>query len=82
MYLLSGKIDELMKRRLFHLYLKKTDQHKYYGSLAAVFLDNKDLQVSEHTLYKYNFDIPYENNICIIRKSYFVSAGDVRNQLE
>lgn len=71
-----------MKRRIFHLELKATGEHKYYGSLAAVFLDNKDLGVSKFTLDRYEFEkAPYsefENEICVIRKGAMLSAGDVR----
>ena len=65
-------------RRLFHLQLKATCEHKYYGSLAAVFLDNKNLQVSKFTLDRYDFTIPFENEVCIIRKAFMSSAGDIR----
>lgn len=50
-----------MKRRIFHLELKAPSEHKYYGSLAAIFLDNKDLGVSKFTLDRYDFSEPFEN---------------------
>ena len=65
-------------RRLFHLQLKATGEHKYYGSLAAVFLDNKDLGVSKSTLDRYDLSTPFENEKCIIRKDFMSSAGDIR----
>ena len=67
-----------MKRKIFHLTIKATGEHKYYGSLAAVFLDNKDLQVSKFSLDRYDFSIPFENDVCIIRKGFMSSAGDIR----
>lgn len=67
-----------MKRRLFHLYLKASNQHKYYGSLSAIFLDNKNLGVSKFTLDRYDFERPFINEICEIRKGYMQSAGDIR----
>lgn len=67
-----------MKRRIFHLTIKATGEHKYYGSLAAVFLDNKKLQVSKFSLDRYDFTIPFENEVCIIRKAFMSSAGDIR----
>jgi hypothetical protein len=57
-----------MKRRIFHLHLLETNEHKYYGSLAAIFLDNKDLGVSKFTLDRYNFTTPFENGKVVIRK--------------
>lgn len=67
-----------MKRRLFHLTIKASGEHKYYGSLAAVFLDNKDLNVSKFTLDRFDFTSPFENEVCIIRKAFMSSAGDIR----
>lgn len=67
-----------MKRRLFHLYLKASNEHKYYGSLAAIFLDNEDLGVSKFTLDRYDFEQPFINEVCEIRKGYMQSAGDIR----
>lgn len=67
-----------MKRRLFHLELKATSEHKYYGSLAAIFLDNTDLGVSKFTLDRYDFSQPFENERCIIRKYFVLSTGDIR----
>jgi hypothetical protein len=67
-----------MKRRLFHLTIKATGEHKYYGSLAAIFLDNKDLQVSKSSIDRYDFATPFENDVCVIRKGFMSSAGDIR----
>lgn len=64
-------------RRLFHLELA-TGDHKYYGSLAAIFLDNKDLGVSKFTLDRFDFSVPFENKFCIIRKGEMLSTGDIR----
>ena len=68
-----------MKRRLFHLQIKATGEHKYYGSLAAIFLDNKDLGVSKCTLDRFDFVQPYENEVCVIRKGFMQSTGDIRD---
>jgi len=65
-------------RKVIHLENKATGEHKYYGSLAAVFLDNKDLQVSKFSLDRYDFSQPFENEKCIIRKAFMSSAGDIR----
>ncbi|MBK8775582.1 MAG: hypothetical protein IPM10_12385 [Chitinophagaceae bacterium] len=67
-----------MSRRLFHLAIKASGEHKYYGSLAAIFLDNKDLGVSKFTLDRFDFSEPFENEKVIIRKSWVLSAGDIR----
>ena len=65
-------------RKVLHLEMKATGEHKYYGSLAAVFLDNKNLRVSKFTLDRYDFSQPFENEVCIIRKDFMSSAGDIR----
>jgi len=67
-----------MKRKLFHLTIKATGEHKYYGSLAAVFLDNRDLNVSKFSLDRYDFTTPFENEVCTIRKAFMSSSGDIR----
>lgn len=67
-----------MKRRIFHLEIKASGKHKYYGSLAAIFLDNKDLGVSKFTLDRFDFVQPYENEVCVIRKGFMKSTGDIR----
>jgi hypothetical protein len=67
-----------MKRKLFHLTIKASDEHKYYGSLAAVFLDNKDLNVSKFSMDRYDFTTPFENETCTIRKGFMSSAGNIR----
>lgn len=67
------------KHRVFHLTTKATGEHKYYGSLAAVFLDNKDLGVSKFTLDRYKFSQPFKNDVCIIRKGFVLSTGYIRD---
>jgi hypothetical protein len=66
-----------MKRRIFHLHIKP-DTNKYYGSLQALFLDNKDLGVSKFTLDRYDFAKPFNNEVCVINKGFVLSAGDIR----
>lgn len=67
-----------MKRRIFHLHIIETNEHKYYGSLAAIFLDNKDLGVSKFTLDRYDWSKPFENSKVVIRKGEMLSANDAR----
>lgn len=67
-----------MKRRLFHLHNKSTNEHKYYGSLKGLILDNEKLGISQSFLEKYKWLEPYENELIIIRKGMMSSAGDIR----
>lgn len=70
-------------RRIFHLYLKAADEHKYYGSLSAIFIDNQNLGVSKFTLDRFNFDNTFfENDACIIRKGLLMSTGEARANTE
>lgn len=67
-------------KKLFHLYLKASEQHKYYGSLKAIFDDKNDVGVSKFTLDRYDFTTPFENDKAIIRKGEMLSTGDVKNK--
>lgn len=67
-----------MKRRLFHLTIKTNNDHKYYGSLKGLLLDNENLGISQSYLEKYQWLEPYENEFIIIRKGFMSSAGDIR----
>jgi len=64
-------------RKIFHLEIKSEGSHKYYGSLSALCLENPNLGVSKFTLDRFNFSEPFENSICIIRKSVLKSTGSV-----
>ena len=64
-------------RRLFHLENKSESSHKYYGSLSALCLENPNLGVSKFTLDRFDFSEPFENGICIIRKSVMKTTGSV-----
>ncbi|HEX8334506.1 MAG TPA: hypothetical protein VF622_17915 [Segetibacter sp.] len=65
-------------KKLFHVYLKTKDDHKYYGSLKAIFDDKNDVGVSKFTLDRYDFSKPFENEKVIIRKGEMLSTGDVK----
>lgn len=56
-------------RRIFHLEHKADKHHRYYGSLSALCNDNVDLGVSKFKLDRFNFDVAFENEKYIIRKS-------------
>ena len=64
-------------RKIFHLEIKSENYHKYYGSLSALCNDNADLGVSKFTLDRFDFSEPFENAICIIRKSVMKTTGSV-----
>jgi len=60
--------------KIFHLELKLTSQHKYYGGLSTLCKHNPNIGISKFSLDRYNFETPYENEICIIRKAQIVKA--------
>lgn len=67
-----------MKRTIFHIELKATNKHEYYTSLVSCWLANKEIGISLSYLQKYDWSKPFENEICIIRKGFALSAGYVR----
>lgn len=60
--------------KIFHLELKQDGIHKFYGSLAALCRHNNNIGISKFTLDRYNFEIPYENEVCLIRKSVIIKS--------
>ena len=62
-------------RKIFHLEIKSDSSHKYYGSLSALCSENPNLGVSKFTLDRFDFTEPFENGICIIRKSVMKTTG-------
>lgn len=67
-----------MKRTIFHIEIKATTEHRYYTSLVSCLLENKEIGISLSYLQKYDWNSPFENEICVIRKGFALSAGDVR----
>ena len=64
-------------RKIFHLEIKSENSHKYYGSLSSLCSENPNLGVSKFTLDRFDFTEPFENGICIIRKSVMKTTGSV-----
>lgn len=64
-------------RKIFHLEIKAENSHKYYGSLSALCSENPNLGISKFTLDRFDFTEPFENAICIIRKSVMKTTGSV-----
>lgn len=69
-------------KSIFVLLLKKTLEIKTYTSLQGVVLEfsKEEIGVSRSKLEKYDFNIPYENDIIRIEKSATKTAGDVRRE--
>ena len=60
------------KRRVIHLEIKVTGEHRYFASPAAIYdaFSSQELGIARQSLLNYwqKTKEPYENAICIIRK--------------
>lgn len=65
-------------RTIWHLHLKSTDEHKYYGSMQALFNDNQLLGKSKFFFDRYDFSNPYDTEIYTIRKGLMYSTGQLK----
>lgn len=65
-------------KKVYHLTITATGEHRYYGSLVAVFVDNKLLRLSRFNISRHSFATPYKNNVCTIRLGWIVTSGDAR----
>lgn len=68
-----------MSRKVLHLENKITGDHKYYGSLVALCLDNKDIIPPPfyHTLKRLKFEQDYVSENYIIRLGALLTPSDV-----
>jgi len=64
-----------MKKKLYHIEFKNVleneKKHFYYGDLT-ILCNTHEIGISKFTLDRWNFEMPFENEICIIRKSELV----------
>jgi len=65
-----------MKRKILHLEIKQTGEHKYYGSLVALCDDNEYLPY--HTLKRLKFETPWENEAVKIRLGSLLTPSEVK----
>lgn len=64
-----------MNKKLFHIEFKntpETEKNFYYGDLTILCNTHENIGISKFTLDRWNFETPFENEICIIRKSELV----------
>ena len=70
--LISNK--KQMGKKLFHIEFKnalENEKHFYYGDLT-ILCNTHEIGISKFTLDRWNFETPFDNEICIIRKSELV----------
>jgi hypothetical protein len=64
-----------MNKKLYHIEFKSAlnnENHFYYGDLTILYNTHKEIGISKSYLEKKDFTKPFENEICIIRKSELV----------
>lgn len=68
-----------MSRKILHLHIKKTDEHKYYGSLVALCKDNEATipKGRYHTLKRLKFIDPYDTDIFTIRQGELKTPSEI-----
>ena len=63
-----------MNKKLYHIECKnalENEKHFYYGDLT-ILCKTQEIGISKFTLNRWDFETPFENEICIIRKSELV----------
>ena len=63
-----------MGKKIFHIEFKnaiENEKHFYYGDLT-ILCNTHEIGISKYTLDRWDFETPFENDICIIRKSELI----------
>lgn len=66
-----------MSRKVLHLEVKLTGEHKYYGSLVALCKDNE--AIPYHTIKRLDLAEGWENDVFKIRLSVLLTPSDVED---
>ena len=61
-------------RKIYHIEFKDCFYNFYYGDLTVLCNTWRNIGVSKFTLDRWDFDKPYENDICIIRKDKLITS--------
>jgi len=65
-------------KTVWHLFLKATNENKFYGSLKALCSDNQVLGKSKFFFDRWKFDEkPYDSDICTIVKTEMKTTGQI-----
>lgn len=62
-------------RKVIHLEIKSTSEHKYYGSLVALWKDNETIPY--HTIKRLDLSEGWENETFKIRLGVLLTPSDV-----
>lgn len=74
----------IQQRQVIHLYLKKTDEHHYYGSVPALYRYHTsfELGIKQQSLYNVWRDEPYQNEKIILRKGRLITTERKRKEIQ
>lgn len=79
-----SEITEKKERTVIHVYIKATNTHHYFGSIANIyeFYSVDDIGISYGSLRNYGLssERPYQNSKCIIRKGQLLSKSGNRGR--
>lgn len=65
-----------MNKKLYHLEFKNViekEKRFYYGDLT-ILCNTHEIGISKFTLDRWNFEKPFENDLCIIRKGVIITS--------
>lgn len=78
------KENEKKERTVIHLYIKESESHHYFGSLANIFeyFSPEELGITYGSLRNYGLssENSYQNTKCIIRKGVLLSKSGNRGK--
>lgn len=75
-------MKEKKPRKVLHLHIKNTNEHKYYGSLVALCKDNEQTIIPKekyHTLKRLQFNEPYTTDTYTIFQGELKTPSDIYN---
>lgn len=79
-----NEIIEKKERTVIHIYLKETDIHYYFGSIANIYehLSTEEVGITYGSLRNFglSFQNPYENTKCVIRKGLLLAKKGNRGK--
>lgn len=79
-----NNVLEKKERTVVHVYLKSTDTHYYFGSVANIYehLHASEIGITYGSLRNYRLSSQnlYENSKCIIRKGILLSKSGNRGR--
>ncbi len=76
-FILKTKLNfTKLNRKVLHLEIKATGEHKYYGSLVALWNDND--AIPYHTIKRLDLSTGWENETFKIRLGSLLTPSDVK----